>query len=252
MKIVCLGSGNVATHMAKALKESGQDLVQVWSKTLSNAVVLAEMLDAEAIDDLSKINQHADLYLIAVKDDAIEEVAKSLDQVTGLVVHTSGSTPLEVLKGLRHYGVLYPLQTFSKDKALNFRQVPLCIEAGEAGSLKQIKTIADLLSDRVYEVGTDQRKILHLAAVFACNFTNHLYQLSAQLLESNGLDFELLKPLIEETAAKIQSAPPKDVQTGPAVRDDQKTLSAHLDLMTGEPNLQRIYTILSESIKKTR
>jgi len=253
MKIVCLGSGNVATHFAKAFKASGGDLIQIWSKTLANAQALASVLNSEPVDDLKDINANADLYLICIKDDAIEEVATQLAGVKGLVVHTSGATPIEIFEriGLSNYGVMYPLQTFSKSRSIDFKQVPLCLEGGSESVLKQLHTIAAMLSPLVYEVNSDDRKLLHLAAVFACNFTNHLYHLSAKILQQNQLSFDMLQPLIMETAAKVQTALPEGVQTGPAVRNDELTMHKHLELLKNMPELVDIYKTLSNSIKKT-
>lgn len=252
MNIVCIGSGNVATHLAIALKAVGADIVQVWSRDIKNAEVLAALTKAEPISKWADLDLFADCYLIAVKDDAIAEIAAHLTEVRGIVVHTSGATPLNALTGSgTGYGVLYPLQTFSKTKAVDLTRVPFCIEAESPQILDKISAIAHLLSPLVSQVSSAQRKILHLAAVFACNFSNHLYHLSAELLEKHQLKFDLLKPLILETAEKVQSALPGTVQTGPAVRNDQETINRHLDLLNGSPELQEIYATLSNSIKKT-
>lgn len=252
MNIVCIGSGNVATHLAIALKAVGADIVQVWSRDIKNAEVLAALTKAAPISKWADLDLFADCYLIAVKDDAIAEIAAHLTEVRGIVVHTSGATPLNALTGSgTGYGVLYPLQTFSKTKAVDLTRVPFCIEAESPQTLDKISAIAHLLSPLVSQVSSAQRKILHLAAVFACNFSNHLYHLSAELLEKHQLKFDLLKPLILETAEKVQSALPGTVQTGPAVRNDQETIKRHLDLLNGSPELQEIYATLSNSIKKT-
>lgn len=253
MKIVCLGSGNVATHLASAFKASGADLVQIWSKTLANAQALANVLNAQAIDDFRAIDKDADLYVISVKDDAIGEVAAHLKGVKGLVVHTAGASSLDVLQhaGLNNYGVLYPLQTFSKSRAVDFTKIPLCVEAGTPETLLVLRTLASSLSPLLHEVSSEDRKLLHVAAVFACNFTNHLYHLSHRILERNQLSFDLLKPLILETAEKVQSALPYVVQTGPALRNDVSTMQKHLDLLQDAPELAEIYETLSKSIKKT-
>jgi predicted short-subunit dehydrogenase-like oxidoreductase (DUF2520 family) len=252
MKIVCIGSGNVATHLAIAFKAMGAELVQVWSQDRRNAEILAALTKARAILSWEQLDLSADLYVIAVKDDAIPLVAEHLNNVKGIVVHTSGATAMTALSGMGSgYGVLYPLQTFSKSKAVDLSNVPFCIEGDRQETLEKISAIAHLLSRQVAEVSSEQRKILHLAAVFACNFTNHLYHLSSQLLEKHQLKFDLLKPLITETAQKIQHAQPFDVQTGPAVRDDQETMRKHLELLEGLPELQQLYETLSNSIKKT-
>ncbi|MDO7744635.1 MAG: DUF2520 domain-containing protein [Pedobacter sp.] len=251
MKIVCIGSGNVATHLAIAFKRVGAELVQVWSRDRRSAEILAALTKAKAITDWKELDLNADCYLIAVKDDAIAEVAAHLKDVSGIVIHTSGATDMKVLVGSpAGYGVIYPLQTFSKTKAVDLTQVPLCIEGDQPEVLEKISAIAHLISPMVSEASSEQRRVLHLAAVFACNFSNHLYALSNQLLEKHQLKFDLLKPLILETAQKIQSSLPADVQTGPAVRNDQETLKNHMALLSGSPELLHIYEVLSDSIKK--
>jgi predicted short-subunit dehydrogenase-like oxidoreductase (DUF2520 family) len=253
MKVVCLGSGNVATHLASALKASGADLLQVYSKTLANALALASVLNSQAIDDLQLLNRDADLYIVSINDDAIAPVISQIKALKGLVVHTSGATPLSVFEGqgISRYGVLYPLQTFSKSRLIDFSTVPLCLEAGTTDDLQTLHQLASRLGNLVYEVNSENRKLLHLAAVFACNFSNHLYHLSASLLDHKNLSFDLLKPLILETAAKVQSANPYEVQTGPARRGDEATINRHLALLQDEPALTDIYETLSKSIKKT-
>lgn len=251
MKIVCIGSGNVATHFAKAFKESNAEIVQVYSKQYVHATELAGLVGAVPINDLAMADHGADLYLIAVKDDAIASVADQLKNVKGLVVHTSGATDMNVLNGCRNYGVLYPLQTFSRSRGLDFSNVPLCIEGGNETLLKTVQDVALSLTEKVYVVNSEQRKTLHLSAVFACNFVNHMYAISKDLLQAQQLDFELLKPLIIETAAKVQHADPALVQTGPAIRNDLQTMDRHKELLSDSPELVAIYETLSNSIKKT-
>ncbi|MBC6109863.1 Rossmann-like and DUF2520 domain-containing protein [Pedobacter fastidiosus] len=252
MKIVLLGSGNVATHLAKALMAVGEDVVQVYSQNLEHAKLLANELKTTAIDHLDEVSLTADLYIIAVKDDAIESVAKSLKNVSGLVVHTSGTTDLKILSSnVKDAGVFYPLQTFSKNKAVSFKNIPICLEANSDDNLKRLKTLANKLSNQVYELDGEKRKVLHLAAVFACNFTNHLYVLANQLLEKNNLDFEIIRPLIAETADKVMENLPENVQTGPAIRKDENTMNQHLNMLADLPELQEIYQTLSKSIKLT-
>lgn len=252
MKIVLLGSGNVATHLAKALKAKGEDVVQVYSPNLNNAKLLADLIEAEAVNDLNEVKQNADLYIISVKDDAIETIAKSLKNVSGLVVHTSGTTDINILSSeVKNTGVFYPLQTFSKGKEVSFENIPLCIEANDESQLAILNNLATKISRQVYELGGEKRKVLHLAAVFACNFPNHLYALANKILSQNGLDFEIIRPLIAETADKVMSNLPENVQTGPAVRADESTLNKHLSMLTDMPELQNIYQTLSDSIKLT-
>lgn len=252
MNIVCIGSGNVATHLAIAFKSIGAEIVQVWSHDHKNAEVLAALTKSKTVRSLEDLDHTADCYVIAVKDDVIPQIASHLKEVRGIVVHTSGATAMNVLKGAGlGYGVLYPLQTFSKTKAVDLTKVPFCVEGDSPETLEKIAAIAQLLSPLVSVVDSEQRKVLHLAAVFASNFSNHLYQLSSELLAQHGLKFDLLKPLILETAEKIRWASPKDVQTGPAVRNDRETMKKHMELLNNSPGLQQIYETLSNSIKKT-
>ncbi len=247
MRITIIGSGNVATHLAAAFKNAGHKIVQVYSPNYQNAALLAYHVGAEAIDDLSLINNETDIFVIAVKDDVIVELFPKLTVYQKLTVHTSGATPLP---DYQYSGVLYPLQTFSKTKEVDFRQVPLCIEGSDEQITAQLEQLAQTISNNVYRVSSAQRKILHLAAVFACNFPNYLYAIAQSLLTQYQLDFDLLKPLILETAEKVQYNLPADVQTGPAVRKDEKTMARHLSLLNNQPQLQEIYTLLSQGIIK--
>ena len=249
MNIVILGSGNIATHLGRAFKMAGQRIAQVWSRDLSHASALADTLAAEPIDNMFDLDRSADLYIIAVKDEAIRDIAFELKLNDQLLVHTSGSTPLTALEGASSkIGVFYPLQTFSKIKTVDFRQIPIIIEANVPEVLTSIRAIADRLSEKVVELNSEQRKALHVAAVFACNFTNHLFGLAQELLEEKGLDYELLKPLIKETLSKIEMNDPVSVQTGPAIREDQATIQAHLELLRDNPALSELYSKLSQSI----
>lgn len=249
MNIVLLGSGNVATHLGRAFKMAGQTIIQVWSRDIDHAKELADTIGSEAISDIDDLNTSADLYIIAVSDDAIRSVASQLKVGDKLIVHTSGSTPLDALDGASsHTGVFYPLQTFSKNKAVDFRQIPIAIEANNDEDLAVIRSIADRLSERVTELDSGQRKALHVAAVFACNFTNHLFALSQELLEANKLDFDLIRPLIAETVGKINLNDPISVQTGPAVRNDLAIINSHLEMLKDQPEMYEIYEKLSQSI----
>jgi predicted short-subunit dehydrogenase-like oxidoreductase (DUF2520 family) len=253
MNIVLVGSGNVATQLGRAFKMAGQDIVQVWSRNIEHARELADTLASEAISDLFDLDRNADLYIISVKDEAINQLACELKVGDKLIVHTSGSTGIDVLEGSSSkIGVFYPLQTFSKLKSIDFRQIPIAIEGNTPEVALTIHAIADRLSEKVIELSSEQRKSLHVAAVFACNFTNHLYALSQELLNEQQLDFDLLRPLITETASKVQLNDPITMQTGPAVRGDQSTMDAHLELLAGKPELKELYEKLSQSIVNLR
>lgn len=249
MNIVILGSGNIATHLGRAFKMAGQTISQVWSRDITKASALADTLAAQPIDSMLDLDRTADLFIIAVNDEAIRKIAIELKLSDQLLLHTSGSTGLSALEGAStKIGVFYPLQTFSKIKSIDFRNIPIIIEANVPEVLAIIRAIADRLSEKVIELNSEQRKTLHIGAVFACNFTNHLFGLAQELLEEKGLDYELLKPLIEETLNKIEMNSPVSVQTGPAIREDQATIQAHLELLKHNPDLSELYIKLSQSI----
>ena len=251
MRITLIGSGNVATHLGAALVNAGHRIVQVWSRNLQNAALLAYHLKAEPIDDLSEISQQIDLIIIAVKDDAVETVASFITLKNVLVAHTCGSVGLQTLeKYFDTCGVFYPLKTFSKMRELDFRSVPLCIESTDKNSTKTLFDLGQTISNKVTYIDSAQRKTLHLAAVFACNFPNFLYAVAAELLSKQQMDFSLIKPLILETASKVQSFLPQEVQTGPAKRRDMQTMAAHLELLHQQPEWQQLYTLLSQGIIK--
>ncbi|HTH81949.1 MAG TPA: Rossmann-like and DUF2520 domain-containing protein [Mucilaginibacter sp.] len=251
MRITIIGSGNVATHLAATFKNVGHVIVQVYSRNLQNAALLAYHVKAEPIDDLQQINPETDLFVIAVKDDAIGIVAEQLAPYQKLIIHTSGAADIYTLLAFTdNAGVFYPLQTFSKTREVDFRNVPLCIEGADENITRELEQIAQNISNKVYRVNSAQRKVLHLAAVFANNFPNYLYTISQQILEQNGLVFDLLRPLILETAQKVQESLPAAMQTGPAVRNDETTMNNHLQLLSNEPALQKLYKLLSQGIIK--
>ena len=251
MRITIIGSGNVATHLAAAFKNAGHRIVQVYSRDMQNAALLAYHVGADAIDNFDHINPETDIFIISVKDDVIANVAEKLASHNALIAHTSGSTDIGVLqKFTPNAGVFYPLQTFSKTKEVDFLSVPLCIEGADEHITQTLTELARTVSNKVYQVSSTQRRVLHLSAVFACNFPNYLYDAARQLLEGSGMPFEMLRPLILETAVKVQSQAPKDAQTGPAVRGDENTMMAHLQMLNNEPALQEIYSLLSQAIIK--
>lgn len=244
--VVIIGAGNVASHLYLSFsKEEDIEVVQVYNRTPDRLSFVED--PTKRLTDLKEIKK-ADLYVLAVKDEAITEVASELKDKDAMVVHTSGSVPMESLNNFSNFGVFYPLQSFSKNREVNFREVPLCLEANSEENLKFLKKVAGKLSDSVFEVDSKQRRALHLSAVFVNNFTNHLYALAADYCKENELPFKILQPLIKETAAKIETLTPFSAQTGPALRNDNKTIEAHLEMLNKEQ--QKIYTILTQSIQK--
>ncbi|WGK94291.1 MULTISPECIES: Rossmann-like and DUF2520 domain-containing protein [Flavobacterium] len=245
-KVSIIGSGNVARHLIHAFQSNSEiELVQVFAR---NKKSLTHLLDSNSVTSDYTQLQAADVYIIAVSDDAIAEVSSQLPFENQLVVHTSGTVPLTTLESKNRRGVFYPLQTFSKDKAVNFKTIPICLEAENEKDLQTLNQIASTISDAVYQINSEQRKALHVAAVFVNNFVNHLYQMGSEICDNNNVPFEILKPLIQETANKIVSLSPKEAQTGPAKRNDLTTIEAHQQFLTDE-NLSTIYTLLTQSIQ---
>jgi predicted short-subunit dehydrogenase-like oxidoreductase (DUF2520 family) len=247
LHVTLLGSGNVATHFGEALRAAGAEIQQVYSRKLVHARALAKQLDAKATDKLASVAD-ADVYLIAVKDDALPGIVKRFKKQNGIVLHTSGGLSLDVLAQFPNRGVLYPLQTLSKSRKIDLADVPLCIEAGDHITLASLDEIAGAMSDHVYHLSSAQRQAAHLSAVFACNFTNQLYAIAEELLKEQKLPFDLLRPLILETAAKVQQLSPAAAQTGPALRNDRTVMEKHLALLKGHPELKKIYRKLSKRI----
>ncbi len=241
-----IGSGNVAQHLILGFKNVNSiSLLQVLARNKDTVVAF---VDATKIVSQYDQLQEADLYIIAVSDDAIEEVSKKIPFQNKLVVHTSGSIPITALSEQNRKGIFYPVQTFSKGKPIDFKSVPICIESESAEDFQLIETVAKTLSEEVYSLNSEQRKSLHVAAVFVNNFTNHLYQIGADICQEQNLPFAILKPLIKETAEKIMTLSPKEAQTGPAKRHDHLTLEANLALLKDE-NQKAIYTLLTQSIQ---
>jgi predicted short-subunit dehydrogenase-like oxidoreductase (DUF2520 family) len=249
-KIVMIGAGNVATHLCLALKNAGCHILQVYSRDLSNAECLAPLVEAAAIDALSEVRTDADLYIISVSDSAIEEVALGMPDVGGVVVHTAGSIDMAVLDRFPLHGVLYPFQTFTREKELDFEQVPLLVEGNVSASKRLVAEVANAISSNVQKANGEKRRTLHISAVFACNFVNHLYALADELLEKEGLDFSMLAPLIKETTQKALSMKPAHAQTGPARRGDKAVMHHHIEALNSGTFHHDIYVLLSESIAK--
>lgn len=251
ISVVMVGAGNLATHLAKNLQNKGFSVVQVYSRTEASAKALAGQIGAKYTTQITDLYRDAQLYICSLKDDALLQLIPQLttNNPDALWLHTAGSIPMQVWKGyVQRYGVLYPLQTFSKHREVNFNDIPLFVEANNPTDLSLIEQVARKLSCKVYRADSEQRKSLHLAAVFACNFTNHLYDLANELLIKNNLPFEALLPLIDETANKVHELAPRDAQTGPAVRYDRVVMDNHISMLSDAPDMQRIYRLLSESI----
>lgn len=253
MRVVMIGAGNLATHLSLALNRlPDMEIVQVYSRTRAHAEELAGRLSCLSTDDPTAVRPDADLYIFSLKDSALEQIIASIPKNEGLWIHTAGSMSMEMFNGYTtRYGVLYPMQTFSKQRAVDFSVIPLFIEWKREEDKILLEGLAHRLSDRVRFLSSEARRSLHLAAVFACNFTNHMYALAGQLLEKENIPADVLLPLIDETAAKIHDLPAIQAQTGPAVRYDENVIRKHLDLLSGDSNLQAIYQLLSQSIHQS-
>ena len=253
--IVFIGAGNVSTHLSTAMKNVGFQIRQIFSRTADNAKSLADIYGCGFTTDVKNILPDADMYVFSLKDDALPEIIAGLASnnaliKNGLWIHTAGSVSIDIFKGFtEHYGVIYPLQTLSKSRETDFSKTPLFVEGNTESVENEIFNIASMLSENVTRMSSEKRKHLHLAAVFACNFSNHMYTIAAQILEKQSIDYKILQPLIDETANKLYSMSPKQAQTGPAIRYDTKVIEHHLSMLEDE-NIRKLYTMISESIAK--
>ena len=246
MQIVLIGSGNVAFHLAKAFTEAQIPVSQIFGR---NTTELQKISEQFSIPFSAKTLAEADLYIISVSDSSIAEVSALIKNENALVAHTSGSVSREALSGNYRKSVFYPLQTFSKSKNLDYSKIPFFIDAENENDEEILKNLASKISKNVMIANDEKRKYIHLTAVFACNFVNHLYARAKEISDSQGIPFDYFLPLIDETTQKIHELEPKLAQTGPAIRNDEKVLKLHESLLTDEEKL-KIYKTLNESIKK--
>ncbi|WP_190808517.1 Rossmann-like and DUF2520 domain-containing protein [Flagellimonas sp. S3867] len=244
--VILLGTGNLAQHLFDAfISAPNVKIEQVYGR---NAEKLKRFQPQVATCSIPSEIKDADVYIIAVKDDAIVQVAEHLSSKKGIVVHTSGAKEMDCIP-IPNRGVFYPLQTFTEGKPLDFKDIPVCLEVKQDSSLQLLQALAQEVSGRVYQIDSEQRKKLHLAAVFVNNFTNHLYHIGEDICQKEGLSFSLLQPLIQETAKKILEISPIEAQTGPARRGDDQSIKSHLSLLKNQKHVE-LYTLFSEAIKK--
>ena len=237
MKVVLIGRGRVATNLLPALQQAGHEVVSVNSRTLE------------------ELPSKADVYIISVKDSALQEVARQATKgrESQLFVHTAGSMPMNIFSGMAtHYGVFYPMQTFSKERLVDFNGISLFLETTDDVSMERLKMLAETLTPHIYELDSAGRKHLHLAAVFACNFVNHCYALSAEVLAAKGLPFSVMLPLVDETAQKVHELAPREAQTGPAVRGDEGVMAMHRKALADFPEALRLYKMMSDDIVRMK
>lgn len=276
MNITLIGAGNLATNLGKALKAAQYHIGQVYSRTETSARQLGELLDCPWTTTLSDLADDADCFIISVKDNVLEQVAEQvcrkfgnvtpqqagcqpandrkqgnnhLQDTVPIFLHTAGSMPIQLFEGrARRYGVLYPMQTFSKEREVDFSYIPCFVEASDEATMAQICQLARSISKEVHPMSSADRRYLHLAAVWACNFTNHCYDVASEILGRHDIPFSVMNALVDETAAKVHALHPRQAQTGPAVRFDENVLEAQMKLMEGELLQQELYRKLSESI----
>lgn len=245
-----VGAGNVAHNLGRMMHDAGVTIDSIYSRNLANAKILADKLKAKAVDELDAIDTSSELLLFAVKDDVLAAVGNKLSGSSQILAHTSGSMGIDVFGAASRPAVFYPLQTFSKNKEYDGMSFPICIEAANPSDMSQLKSLGTVIvgKENVYEIDSAQRKTLHVAAVFACNFTNYFYSVAEEILKDRALSFDLLKPLISETISKIDERGPTKNQTGPAVRGDQKIINDHLNYLNSNPDYQHLYKLVTEQI----
>jgi predicted short-subunit dehydrogenase-like oxidoreductase (DUF2520 family) len=249
--IVLIGAGRVAFHLGKALKDSGIYIVQVYNRSEEKAKELSGLLNCNYTTDILSLSREADLYVFAVSDSAIFKVLESRKWQGMMLVHTSGTLSADIFKPFTdRYGVIYPLQSFTKGRKLDVSKIPFFIEADSESTLKVISNFVNKLSKKVYTLDPARKEALHLAAVFASNFSNHMYFIANEILKKHEIPLSYFEALITETAQKAIDIGPFDAQTGPALRNDAETVKRHSEMLEKEPDWQKIYTFVSENIKK--
>jgi predicted short-subunit dehydrogenase-like oxidoreductase (DUF2520 family) len=248
-KVAIIGAGNLATRVSLELHHNGVEIVQVYSRTVTSALTLARMLGCSYVTKPEKITPDADIYLISVSDLAFGNLLKKVNFNDKLVAHTAGSIPIsELEKYSKNYGVFYPLQTFSKYRDVNFSKIPFCIEGNTPENEQTLVELASTISKDVRIITSEQRKQLHLAAVFACNFANHMYAIASEIIAEKDIPFDILQPLIAETASKINNMTPRAAQTGPALRKDKNIIREHMGMLAHKPKLKKLYSSITDNI----
>ncbi len=254
MNISFIGAGKVGKVLALKFKSAGHHIHQVFSRKLDHAKALADLTGSVPTNDIHSINDDADIYFLAVKDDAILELASSLKIDQKIIVHCSGATPISVFEGIhKNYGVFYPLQTFSSDIEPDFSELPICIAANNTETEKTLFNLAKTICPNIYQINEEQRKNLHIAAVFANNFSNYLFNIAEDICIRSEIDFKILLPLIKQTVRKIESSKPSEVQTGPAIREDYGSIEKHLVTLKNEaPEFLDLYRLMTNMIIQSK
>lgn len=250
-KIAIIGYGNLGFHLVNHLSEAGHSITQVFTRDKSKTRISKYKIDF--IDDLSLLNADADVYFLSVKDDALVEVASKISLAGKIAAHCSASVEKEVLKNCsENFGVFYPLQSFSKNVEVDFKKIPILIEGVNEATVTVLTEIATSLSDEVLQVNQQQRLAVHIAAVFANNFSNHLFSVAEEILSKENISYKILLPLIEETVRKVKEHSPSQTQTGPAKREDEKTIAKHLQYLSSNNDLKELYAVITKKIKSKK
>jgi len=253
MKIIIIGAGNIATHYAKSFHSLRHEIFQIYNRTSANALALADAVSATPVHDIYNLDLNADLYIIAIADNHIQDIVDKLSNtVNGIVIHTSGATPLSILSKFERYGVIYPPQSLNKNIDSNLNEIPFGVEGSDKNVETELLSLTLQISPKAFRCNSQQRLALHIAAVFANNFSNALFSIAYSILEKEDLQFDLIKPIILETAEKVQSNLPQTVQTGPAVRNDLNTINTHLEFLSYSNNLSEIYQTITNFIIKSK
>ncbi len=249
-RITIIGAGNVATHLSTGLHKAGLTIVEIYSPDSGKSATIAEKVSSKVCNDIEKLSPDSDLYLLCIPDRFITEVSLKIPRTDGIVAHTSGITPINNIKSHKNKGVFYPLQTFSANRKIALKNIPFCIEASSEYVYDELFRTASLLSSNVKKVETEQRQYLHLAAVFVNNFVNFMYSAGKEILNDKNLSYDILLPLIEETAKKIKTVSPDKAQTGPAKRNDITTMEMHKKMLGNKIELIELYDKISNLIIK--
>jgi predicted short-subunit dehydrogenase-like oxidoreductase (DUF2520 family) len=253
-KVTIVGAGNVAHNFALAFRNAGYIIHEVYSRTQRSAMLLSQAMNTSYTTDLSNLRADTDLFILAVNDDALADVVCSIKVKNVPIVHTSGSTPIDVFEscGFKNYGIFYPVQSFQKNETESLEPIPICVEANDSKTEDLFLSLAKSMSRKVYAMDSEKRKALHVAAVFANNFSNHLFHIAGEILAKKQIPFDVIRPLVEKTADKIKHEKPINAQTGPAVRNDKKVIDSHLKYLASNPEYQKIYDLITADIYKAQ
>ncbi len=252
--VTIIGAGNVAHNFGLAFRQAGYLISEIYSRTQNSAMLLSQTLNCDYTTKLADLSEKTDIFVIAVNDDAIEEVLDQIPHKNKPIIHTSGSAPIDVFKGkgFTKYGIFYPVQSFSKHEPESLAPIPICVEANDIETENLFLSFARSVSSKVYSLDSNKRKTLHVAAVFANNFSNHMFHIADKILEKDSISFEIIRPLIEKTADKIKMEKPVNAQTGPAVREDKKVIKSHLDYLSNNSTYRDIYDLITKDIIKSQ